>query len=64
MQGETYQDCLNWRRIVRVLWTYPDAAVGQMAVCEVVRGGKRARTKIQVRRLRSPVFFRRVDDEA
>tara|TARA_Y100000114_G_C11761036_1_gene329749 strand:+ start:1839 stop:2006 length:168 start_codon:yes stop_codon:yes gene_type:complete len=55
---------LNWRRIVRVLWTYPDAAVGQMAVCEVVRGGKRARTKIQVRRLRSPVFFRRVDDEA
>ena len=63
MQGLVFQDVQNWRRVVRVLWTYPDAAVGEMAVCEVIRGGARKRTKIQTRRLKSPVFFRRLDDD-
>ncbi len=60
MQGRIFKDLRNPSRHVRVLWVYPDAAVGDVAVCDVLQGGVRKRTKIQVRRLNEPSLFVRM----
>ena len=60
MQNQVFQSVEDVRRFVRVLWTYPDAAVqDEIAVCEVLQGGRRKQTKIQRRRLLSPAFWMR-----
>ena len=47
-------------RVLEVLWVWPNAA-GDLAMCRLVEGRGRARTRVSVARLLSPVVFEEVE---
>lgn len=61
MQNQVYQQ-EGQGRLVRVLWTYPCPVKELVAVCQVLSGGSRVQTKIQAKRLQSPVLWTRRPD--